>query len=205
MPKILTVDGVSVEFTTDQSAQIVQRALDAAAKSLKDAQEKSAEEIAALKKKAAEDAATITTLTTTADGLKAENETLKKTVEDSKMTPAKLDALVADRAVVTGKAKAVLGDKLVVDGKTDAEIKKQVVDAKLGDKAKGWSDDQISISFDTLTADVKADESTGTRDARVAFSQPGHNGGGVNRTQADAAYEKRSANMSDAWKGAAAS
>lgn len=199
MPKTILVDGVSVTFDSDQSAQIVQRALDAAATTLKQAQDSHAAEIKRLNDAASTSAATITTLTADSDKLKAQVETLTKQVEDSKMTPAKLDQLVADRAVVTGKAKAVLGDKLVVDGKTDAEIRRQVVDAKLGDKAKGWSDDQITVSFDTLTADVKADQSPATRDARNAFASQGHYSND-SADKRDAALDKRDAALSDAWK-----
>lgn len=200
--KTIVIDGVTVEFTTDQNAQIVERALAASAKALKDANELSAEELAKLKKKQSEDAVTITTLTTTADGLKAENETLKKTVEDSKMTPAKLDALVADRHVVTGKARAVLGDKLVVDGKTDGEIRRQVVDFKLGDKAKGWSDDQISISFDTLTADVKPTDSSAVLDARRVFADTTYQSQGNDAREV--ALDARDKNLTDAWRTAGA-
>lgn len=202
MAKIIVIDGVSVEFTTDQNAQIVQRAIDALTTKLKDAEAEKEEGFKKFKKKEEEDAKTITELTTAKDGLTAQVATLTKTVEDSKLTPAKLDQLVADRAVVSGKAKSVLGDKLVVDGKTDAEIKRQVVDAKLGDKAKGWTDDQVSISFDTLTADVKPGDSTAVRDARVAFSQPGHHyaqdGGNA---AVEKALDKRDAHLADAWKG----
>ena len=201
MAKTILVDGVSVEFATDQSAQIVQRALDQAAKLLKDAEAEKGEGFKKFKKKEEEDAKTITELTTAKDGLTAEVATLKKSVEDSKLTPQKLDQLVADRAVVSGKAKAVLGDKLVVDGKTDAEIKRQVVDAKLGDKAKGWTDDQVSISFDTLTADVKPGDSTAVRDARVAFSQPGHHfTADAGADLKEKALDKRDAHLADAWK-----
>lgn len=206
--KTILVDGVSVEFTTDQSAQIVQRALDASAKSLKDANEFAEKLKKEKEEKEAKDAATITTLSTTADGLKAENETLKKTVEDGKLTPAKLDQLVADRAVVSGKAKVIMGDKLVVDGKTDSEIRRQVVDFKLADMAKGWSDEQVLISFNTITADVKAGDSTAVRDARQAFStQPSHHyAHDAASDKRDEAFDKRNTTMGDAWKnpGAAA-
>jgi len=204
MPKTIIVDGVSVEFTTDQNAQIVQRALDAAAQALKDAKALADTLKADHAKKEAEDAATITTLTTARDGLTAEVATLKKAVEDAKLTPAKLDALVADRAVVSGKARAILGDALVVDGKTDAEIKRQVVDKKLGEAAKGWTDEQVSISFATLTADVKATDSSAVLDARRSFAAPGFVQGDSIVDKRDAALEKRDSALTEAWKTAGA-
>lgn len=202
MSKVVIVDGVSVEFTTDQNAQIVQRALDAAAKALKDANEFAENLKKAKEKKEAEDAATITTLTTARDGLTAEVATLKKAVEDAKLTPAKLDAMVADRAIVSGKARAILGDALVVDGKTDTEIKRQVVDKKLGDAAKGWTDDQVSVSFATITADVKATDSSAVLDARRSFAQPGFVNNDAQADKRDAALDKRDAALGDAWKNA---
>src|SRR5690606_34665848 len=71
--------------------------------------------------------------------------------------PAKIDAAVKDRAAVTDKAKTMLGDKLTVDGKSVHEIRKQVVDAKLGDAAKDYDEAMVKVAFDTLTVSAKAD------------------------------------------------
>jgi hypothetical protein len=198
--KVITIDGVPCQVDNDQTAAVIQRALDTSAVALKTAQtaldnEKTAHD--ALKKKTETDAAAHTTTLATKD---AEITTLKKTVEDSKLTPAKLDQLVKDRALIAGKARAILGDKLVVADKSDTEIMKQVVDAKLGDAAKGWNDDQIKISFDTLTAGTKAVDMaiSGVADTARAFSMPG---GGDARTAADAVIAKRDQQLGDAWKG----
>jgi hypothetical protein len=43
----------------------------------------------------------------------------------------------------------------VTDGKTEAEIRKAVVDAKLGDVAKDFNDDAIAGAFKGLAKDVK--------------------------------------------------
>jgi hypothetical protein len=96
----------------------------------------------------------ITELTTASATKDAEIVTLKKQLVDAKLTPQALDALVKDRHAVVEKAKKVLGDKLIVDGKTIEDMRKQVVDAKLGAAAQGWSDEQIKASFDTLVANV---------------------------------------------------
>lgn len=127
----------------------------------------------------------------------AEITTLKSQLEDAKksMSPAALDQLVKDRAETIGKAKAILGDKLVVDGKDEADIRKQVVTAKLGDAAKDWGADAIKASFQTLTADVKAD--TAVNDGRAAFSAPA--GGGQQMTDMDALYAKRDQDLSKRW------
>jgi hypothetical protein len=94
----------------------------------------------------------ITELTTASATKDAEIVTLKKQLADAKLTPQALDALVKDRHAVVDKARKVLGDKLVVDGKTIEDMRKQVVDAKLGAAAQGWTDEQIKASFDTLVA-----------------------------------------------------
>lgn len=197
--KIMQVDGISVEVVNDQAAQIIQKALDTAAarvKTAEDALAKALADAAALQTTLAADTAKHTTESTTKD---AEIVTLKKQVEDGKLTPAKLDQLVKDRAFTAGKARAILGDKLVVDGKTDGEIMKQVVDAKLGDAAKGWNDDQVKISFDTLTAGTKPIDvaSSGVFDTARAFSG-GDNGS--TRQLADKAADDRDARLANAWK-----
>jgi hypothetical protein len=197
--KTMTVDGITCEMS-DTAIEVVQRALANSAKLLKDANEKAEEEAAKFKKKTEEDAATITTLSKDKETLTAEVATLKKQAEDSAMTPDKLDAMVKDRAEISGKAKAILGDKLVVDGKSTADIKRQVVDAKLGDAAKGWTDDQVSVSFATLTAGVKATDSAAPAAARAAFAAPHIN----DADPRDAAYAKRDKQLADAWKGPAA-
>jgi len=203
MTKMITVDGVSVEVMNDQAAQIIQKALTSATDAFnfeKKKKEEAEEEVK--KKKDALDAAIAShaTVITTKD---AEIATLKTQVADNVMTPAKLDGLVKDRAVTAGKARALLGDKLMVDGKTDHEIRKQVVDLKLGEQAKAWSEDQVKISFDTLTADVKAIDGTvsGVMDTARAFSAPA----GTVQMQNDALYTKRDKALQEAWKGPAAS
>jgi hypothetical protein len=203
MAKIITVDGVPCTVDNDQTAAVIQRALDTSATALKTAQDafgKTTEELAAEKKKASENDAKHVTEMATKD---AEIVTLKKQVEDGKLTPAKLDMLVKDRSLIAGKARSVLGDKLVVDGKTDTEIMGQVVSAKLGDAAKDWNADQIKISFDTITAGVKPvdQSSSGLLDTARAFSAPGatHDGGDA-RAAADKVIADRDQRLQDAWK-----
>lgn len=199
--KMITVDGVSVQVDNDQSAQIIQRALDASATALKASQDafgKAEEENVKNKKKMEEDSAKYVTELATKD---AEIVTLKKQVEDSKLTPAKLDQLVKDRAVTAGKARAILGDKLVVDGKTDSEIMRQVVDKHLGDAAKGWNDDLVKVSFDTITAGTKPVDvaASGVHDTARAFSAPVSVG---DRAEADKVHAERDARLASAYKDA---
>jgi hypothetical protein len=113
---------------------------------------------------------------------------------------------VKDRAVVIAKAKAVLGDKLVVDGKSLADIRRQVVSEKMGDLAKNYSDDLVTVSFDTLTqgVEIKNDETGSTNDAaaRIAagFSAAGSAPGQVTRDARDKALEAHEKRLQDAWK-----
>lgn len=197
--KVITIDGVPCQVDNDQTAAVIQRALDSSATALKTAQDafgKEKEENEKNKKKIETDAATHVTVLATKD---AEIVTLKKTVEDSKLTPAKLDQLVKDRALIAGKARAVLGDKLVVVDKSDHEIMKQVVDLKLGDAAKNWNEDQVRISFDTITAGTKAVDVavSGLGDMARAFSGPS---GGDARAQAEQVIDARDKRLQDAWK-----
>lgn len=199
MPKLLMIDGVNVEFTTDQSAQIAERAIASRDQRLKDAEEAFNKLKKDNEEKATKDAASITTMQSTVDKMTAENTTLKQQVADAVITPAKLDAMVTDRATVNEKAKVLL-PAVVVDGKTINEVKRQVVAARLGDKAKDWSDEQVAISFDTMTATIAAGSSA-VNDARLAFAQP-HTGaaGVVPGDTRDAAYQRRDAALQDGWK-----
>lgn len=80
---------------------------------------------------------------------------LESSLSDAKAEadPARLDALAADRAALIVSAKAAL-PTIATDGKSAAEIRKAVVDAKLGDKAP-TSDEAIAGAFAVLTADAK--------------------------------------------------
>lgn len=195
--RTMTVDGISIEMT-DTAIQVVQKALGDAQKRFDDAAATHKVTVDGLNKQVTDLTASVSQVTKDKDALTAECATLKKQLDESKLTPQQIDQLVADRQSAIGKAAAVLGDKLVVDGKSDAEIRRQVVDAKLGDVAKGWTDDQISTSFATLTAGVKAVDasSRAVLDARTAFAAP-HQAGNTKDT-AYANYDKR---LQDAWKG----
>lgn len=159
--KTLIVDSVSIELEDDVKAGVIERAL-------KDG-EKTKSELEELRKKKATDDAAAATQITTKD---AEIATLQTKLKDAELTPAKLNQLVLDRHQVTVKAKAVM-DAVVVDDKTDAEIRRQVVDAKMGETAKGWSDEAVAASFAVLTKDVKTEASKASNVLDVAhiFSQ----------------------------------
>lgn len=198
---IQNIDGVPVEMSDIASSVVMRRikgleteASDlhsklatAAAKAKKD-EETAAEAAAKAKTQMESDAATITTL--------------KKQLADAQVTPQTLDTMVAERADTVGRGRALLGDKLVTDGKTNIEMQRQVVETKIGDAAKAWSEDGIRASFATLTADIKPEQ------ARSAAGDMARTFSGA-RTVNDAAgsdkirndYNKRT---SDAWKGAAA-
>lgn len=197
LQRTITVDGVALAME-DMTASIVQRALDAAAKSIEELNK----EKEAMKKKreqeSADHATAIAKHTTDIATKDAEIATLKKAVEDSKVTPQQLDALVTERVDIIGKAKGILGDALVISGKTNGDIRRQVVDSKLGDKSKGWNDDQVAASFNTLIESLGisgGNSGTTVNDVANAFSaRP------TNQQTTDAAYAEYEKNLSNAWK-----
>jgi hypothetical protein len=204
--KTIMIDGIPVEVATDVSAAIITKAIDTANVSITTLTKRATDAetaLATVQKALDTKTAEATTILATKD---AEIVTLKKQVEDAKLTPAQIDQLVKDRAIVAGKGRAIMGDKLVVDGKTDNEIMRQVVDAKLGDLAKGWSDDQYAVSFASITAGVKATDKVTDTSAVLAhsFSAPPQHDTNDLRAQADAAHEARTKRLEDAWKGAPA-
>jgi hypothetical protein len=196
----LLVDSIAISVLDDTAATVVTRAL-------KDRDEKITGLNAQIASVTADGVKVKTELEASAakltadhkvvtDAKDAEIAALKKQVEDSALTPAKLDALVKDRAAVIEKAKAVLGDKLVADGKDIADIKKQVVDAKLGETAKAYTADQVTVAFDTLTAGIKI-VAPALADHRQTFTQPQQG-----QTQDKAKmYADRDQRLTNAWKG----
>ena len=91
------------------------------------------------------------------------------------------------------RAKA-LHDAVVIDGKSDADIRRQVVNAKLGDVAKEWTDDMVTASFNTLTT---ATDSGNGLNAVVNLLRTNDTGGNDPRTKAYAEYETA---LSERWK-----
>ena len=86
---------------------------------------------------------------------------LTKQLADAKAAsePAAIDKLVADRAALVATDKA-LDASIVTDGKTDAEIRRALVEAKLGDDGKALEDAAIPGAFAVLARDAKAEQTT---------------------------------------------
>ncbi|MCF3934338.1 DUF2213 domain-containing protein [Acuticoccus sp. M5D2P5] len=135
----IMVDGLQVEVT-DAGAQAIEKLTgerDDARKSLSDAE---AAHIASVKAKDEE-----------IGTLKAEVQK----AQDAAPTPADLDRMVADRVALVTTAKNVVAD-VKHEGLTDAEIRKAVVAAKLGDEiVDGASDDMVAGMFKAVAADAK--------------------------------------------------
>jgi hypothetical protein len=150
--KTIIVDGLPVE-TTDAGEAAVNKLrgmLGVADKALTDAQAAHATAIAA-KDKAISDAAEAH-----AAAIKAKDTELGTKdariaeLEKQVVTGPALDALVTARAAVVARAKSLV-PSFDATGKTDAEIRRAVVVAKLGDeKVKDKSDDYIGGLFDHL-------------------------------------------------------
>lgn len=138
--RTITVDGIKVQMD-DQVAAIVEKFAADAASKFEEMKKKSDEDEASMKTKDAQIA--------TKD---AEIATLKSQLADA-TSAAKIADAARALADTIGKAKSLL-PAVVVDGKSAADIRRQVVDAKVGDVAKGWTDDQVAASFGTLTAGV---------------------------------------------------
>jgi HK97 family phage prohead protease len=196
--RTLTVDGLSCDVS-EHAAQIMQRALndrqsiiDSTAEALKKAKEKVAELEAKMKEegeKSAKDSAEAV----------AKISALEKQVADSALTPAKLDQLVKDRQVVIDSAKKLVAS-IVTDGKTEAEIRRQVVDAQLKDKAKGWSDDQVKTAFDTLSSMAPASSGHGHGGAPIYDNLGADLVSDSLLNDVDKAYAERDQLLRDAWR-----
>lgn len=170
------VDGLQVE-TTDAGAQAIDKLTrDKAAleQRLADAEKANSEALAAKDAELAKKDAQI--------------DDLKGKVLDA----AALDRLVQARADLIATAKSIVAD-VKTDGLSDAEIRKAVVVAKLGDDAvKDKAEAYIDARFDILAEDAAKNADP----VRTALQSQDRNARNTN-DNGQAAYEKR---LADAWK-----
>lgn len=131
--KTITFDGLPLEVTDAAEAAITKLL-----NQVKDEVEKKA---------AAE--REVATLQTDKAKLEGENAGLEKQLKDA-TDPATLQAAATARAALINKAVSV-SPNIVTDGKSDADIRKEVVNAKLGDDAKDFDDAKIEGAFLSLT------------------------------------------------------
>lgn len=193
----IIVDGISID-TTDVGAQIVTRTIDALTKLRDSLQASVAELTTKLTATTTDHAAALKNLGDTKD---AEIATLKKQLGDAAITPAKLDVMVGDRVKVVTKARSILKDKLVVDGKSDNDIRRQVVDAAMGDAAKGWSDDMVTASFNTIKAGEQNDTNTGGNGGSGNLTRDGLLNQQPVGDAVEKAYDEYEKNLTEAWRG----
>jgi len=146
----VTVGGIPIQVADAASAGLISKAL----KDAEVAVEKATTDKSALDKKIADMETELAELKKQRDSEKTTNDSivadLKKQLADAN-SPEAMDQAVKDRAAVIDSAKKLL-PAVVIDGKSIAEIRKQIVDAKLGDAAKDWDEKQISASFASLAS-----------------------------------------------------
>lgn len=212
MEKQITVDGVPLTMS-EVAAGVVQRAIQSfndkltALQTQFDQYKSSAE---AEKKKKEEEEETMkrdsVALQTQVANKDAEIAALKKAVEDSKVSGPKLDQMVRDREGIKAKAVVVLGDgAAALSDKTNEEIRRAVVDHVLKDKAKGWSDEYVQISFDSIQVDV-ADANNGGGGNAFQFAQnlAVDSQSATVIADREKAYGEMKTKLQDAWKNPAA-
>jgi hypothetical protein len=109
----------------------------------------------------------------------------------------------APRSLVAVAAQIVDRSRLKIDGESAASIKRQVVDARVGDVAKGWDDAQIDAGFAVLAAEVSqtrisdAARAAWIEDVSNAWRGPRENNPKPIIGDRDAWIE----DMSNAWRG----
>lgn len=179
MRKVI-IDGITVEMS--------ETAAEAFAKYRKDAEEEEkslADKIKDMEGRIEKMKADMAEMAAEKEKVDAENETIKKEMEDSKLTPAKLDAAVKARSEVIDAARKI-NPNLVVDGKGEADIRREVVAHKMGDRAKDWSDEAITASFNTL--------------ATMRGSSAPASGAPAKTVTADAAYDAMKQRLATAYQ-----
>jgi uncharacterized protein len=151
--RTITVDGLPVTLE-DRDAQIVEKQITKLTTDLSAAQTALATAQTTAQNDTATSATALANAKTEVQTKDAEIATLKQQLTEAKMSPQKLDQMVSARVACVQRAKDIIGDSVVVEGKSDADIRRQVVSAKLGETAKDWSDDMITASFNTLTVAI---------------------------------------------------
>lgn len=112
-------------------------------------------------------------------------------LKDAQISDADLDAKVQARAGLIGKAAAIAKD-VATDGLSDADIRKAVVAAKLGDEAiADRSDAYIEARFDVLAEDAAKGDPVVDALKQDKAGKP---------VTLDGVYEERNAALADAWK-----
>jgi hypothetical protein len=141
MPKIVLVDGLSVDVANADTAEATIRTLvtarDAANTKVSDLETQ------------------VATLTTEGATKDAKITTLEQQVKDAKPTAAQLRDAGKALLLAADKAKAL--GVTVTDEMDEAQIMGATVTKVMGDAAKEWAADQIAASFAVLTKDVKTD------------------------------------------------
>ena len=172
--RTVAVDGLNVE-TTEAGAVALQKLIAE--------RDEARTKLAAADAKAATDAAAHAAALAAKD---AQIEEAKKAIPDA----AKLEQMALDHAAVVEKAKA-LAPNLDVKGKDAAALRKEVVTAKLGDKAKDYTPEQITAAFDVLSEGVQ----TGKGEDALVPSGPVQ----ITVTK-DSPLASRAKQLGDAWK-----
>jgi hypothetical protein len=137
MPHTLMIDNLQVPNVSDEAKAAIEK-LQGQLKDEKARADKAEGQVA--------------TLTTDKGKLEGEKLGLEKQLKDA-TDPATLQAAATARAALINKAISV-SPNIVTDGKSDAEIRKEVVSAKLGDAAKDLDDAKIEGAFLSLTRDA---------------------------------------------------
>lgn len=151
----ITVDGVSIE-TSEQGAQVIMKLQG----QLKDAATAHQTELAT------KDAAIASK-----DAELAAKDAKIADLEGKILTGAALDQAVADRAAIIATASAI-APEVQTKGLSDADIKKAVVVAKLGDSMKDKPAAYIDARYDILAEDAQSQDNLRTALSGVTHSAP---------------------------------
>jgi uncharacterized protein len=214
--KTILVDGLEVQVL-DSAAPVIQRTISGlevkyqtlndefkkVVKKGEDDDEEDAKKDAALKAKDE----TIKVKDKELETKNGEISALKTQLDEAKKesSPAAIDAKARERAGVIDKANTIMGSRLKTDGMTVADIRRSVVEAKVGN-CKDWSDDRVIGAFEMLqtnafqAADHRHNGNTIDDAVRVFSGRPGE--GYQSPTEArDKAYSDYDTSISEQWRG----
>ena len=183
----LTVDGIVIDME-DRDAQVIERRITQLEKDVAAAKATAQNDVATAKT----EVANATAVSQTKD---AEIVTLKQQLADA-LSPQKRAQAARERHAVEQRAKSLFDAVVIDDTRDDADLRRQVVNARVGEVAKGWNDDMVTASFNTLH--VLGDSGNGGGLRHVVNVLQHNNTGGTDPVAA--AYAQYDKDLTERWK-----
>ena len=189
--KKMLLDGITIEVS-ETSEEIIRKFVKDQEEEMKKEIEKKDEEIAKVSEEKEKTDEEKTGLEAKIAELITAMEALKEmlSVKEKEASPEAIDEKVKEKMEAVDTASKIFPDAQW-KGKSAKDIRREVVNKKLGDKAKNWSDDQIFASFNTFNL---------TDSSLVVDSFASNSSFGGKISDSEQSYQEMVNNLQNAWR-----